>query len=503
VRRLVGIALLALALAVLLALGPGAAGGPTADDYRVRAIFDFARAVPGEDVKIAGAKAGRIESMDVTPEKKAALVLSFDRPGFTPFHADARCSLRPQSLIGETFVDCQPGSSRTPPLRRLPDGRPGAGQYLLPLERTSSPIDIDLVADTMRLPFRQRLAIIVNEFGTALAGRGRALNEAIHRANPALRDSDRVLGTLARQNHTLARLAGDSDAVIAPLAARRRSVSHFVESADATARATAERRAALSASIKRLPRLLRELRPALRDLGAVSEQSAPVLSELHAAAPGVNRLITQLAPFSRAAVPAFRTLGHAADVGRPALRASRPLVSDLHRFAGYARPLSATLDALARSLDETGAVERAMDFIFFQATAINGFDAISHYLRAGLLVNLCSSYAVEPQAGCNSNFTTTRSMRAEAAPADRRLSHTRAALRAALRGDRPAAPPPERSRGSAAAPRGELGRASPSVASQRRAGIERVRRNSRRPSPALDIGDPAQPALDYLLGNDG
>ncbi len=58
-------------------------------------------------------------------------------------------------------------------------------------------MDIDLIGNINRLPYRQRLAIIINEFGTALAGRGDDLNEAIHRANPALRETDKVLAILA------------------------------------------------------------------------------------------------------------------------------------------------------------------------------------------------------------------------------------------------------------------------------------------------------------------
>ena len=35
-----------------------------------------------------------------------------------------------------------------------------------------------------------------------------------------------------------------------------------------------------------------------------------------------------------------------------------------------------------------------MDYLFFQAAAVNGFDSFGHYLRAGLIVNQCSTYAV-------------------------------------------------------------------------------------------------------------
>ncbi len=74
---------------------------------------------------------------------------------------------------------------------------PGAGSYLLPVTRTSSPIDSDIVQDISTEPVRQSLAVIIDEFGTGLAARGSDLNAVIHRANPALGHTDKVLQILA------------------------------------------------------------------------------------------------------------------------------------------------------------------------------------------------------------------------------------------------------------------------------------------------------------------
>src|SRR4051812_39720252 len=258
-RRLLAIVLLAVGIPTVLALGLGAKtdGG---SGYQVRAIFDNAAyAVPGEEVRVAGQKVGQIDSLDVAYERKAAVTFSIDTAGFSPFHKDAHCTIRPQSLIGEKYVECTPGSSGQPLLDTVPDGQPGEGKHLLPLAQTSSPVDVDLINDIMRLPYRQRFAIVLNEFGTALAGRGNDLNEAIHRANPALRETDKVLAILAKQNSVLANLAVQSDAVIAPLAQRRKRISHFVVVANATGQATAERSADIERSFELLPRFLNEL----------------------------------------------------------------------------------------------------------------------------------------------------------------------------------------------------------------------------------------------------
>src|SRR4051812_2588127 len=222
-RRLAGATLLTLALAGAAVFGVGAAGSGGGSSYQVRAIFDdVASAVPGEDVKIAGAKVGKIGAMNVTPERKAAVVLDISDSGFTPFHQNAHCTIRPQSLIGEKYVECTPGSPSTPPLNKIKDGEPGAGQHLLPLSNTSAPVDLDLINNILRLPYRQRLSIILSDLGAGLAGRGQDLNALIHRANPALRQTDRVLKQLADENVTLKNLASESDRALAPLARDRR-----------------------------------------------------------------------------------------------------------------------------------------------------------------------------------------------------------------------------------------------------------------------------------------
>ena len=300
------------------------------DAYRVRAIFDNAGfVIPGEDVKVAGVKVGSISDVEVTPDFKAAVVLQIDDPAYQDFRADASCIVRPQSLIGERFVECDPtrtrgvGAEPAGPLRQIEDG-PGEGEYLLPVENTSKTVDLDLLNDIMREPERQRLSIILNELGVGLAGRGADLNAVIRRANPALKEVDEVLKLLARQNDELARLAVDSDTIMAPLARERAHVGSSIANMAAVAGATAERRVALEDDIQKLPAFLAELKPTMEQLGALADEMTPVFTDLGAVAPDINRFLLELGPFSQAAIPAFDTLGDAAVVGTPAIRTATP-----------------------------------------------------------------------------------------------------------------------------------------------------------------------------------
>jgi phospholipid/cholesterol/gamma-HCH transport system substrate-binding protein len=403
-RRLAGSLVLALALAavvvavVLFVLDDNSGG------YTVRALFDNAGyAAPGEQVRIAGAPVGTIVSESVTKQNLAALKLRITTPGFTPWHANATCAIRPQSLISERYVDCMPGTSAQPVLARIQRG-PGAGGHLLPVSRTSSPVDPDIVQDISTEPVREALSTILDELGTGLAARGADLNAVIRRADPGLAATNRVFSLLAGQDRTLAQLATDSERVLAPLAGARRSLAGFVTSANTTAVASATRSTQIAASIKALPPFLHQLKPLMSDLGSLARQGTPALSNLGQSAGALDREFTGLVPFASKAKTALNDLSNAAARSESNLVSSEPLAKSLNRLGGAAVPSSQSLATLTASLTQTGAISDLTAFLFNGAGATNGFDADGHYLRTDLLVGSCTGYARSAIGGCSARF---------------------------------------------------------------------------------------------------
>lgn len=405
-----GLLVAAIVIVIIVVLAGSSSGN--SGSYRVRAIFDSASfVVPGEDVKVAGVKVGTIESLDVTQDNKAVIVLRIDDPAFQDFKQDAFCTIRLQSLIGEKFIACQPTQPKgantqpAPSLRKITRG-PGKGEYLLPVTNTSAPVDIDLLSNIMRVPQRQRFAIIINELGVGLAGNGQQLNAVIRRADPALYQLDRVLAILATQNQTLARLAVESDAALAPAAAQSQAISDFIDKAGATASATAARGDAMEQSFAKLPAFLTQLDPTMRRLGEFAAAGTPVMRDLRAAAPSVNTLFEQLGPFTTAALPTFRTLGNLADAGRQALPAAEPVIRDIRAFADRAKPLAAVLAPALTRLQRENGIQRLLDVILETTGTANGFDSLGHFLRTFLTVPVqCLSYATTQQYPiCSATF---------------------------------------------------------------------------------------------------
>ena len=413
---------LAAAAAMLVAsAAPGGDDGP----YEVRAIFDNAAfLVAGEDVRIAGARVGEIVEVSVTHEDdiatleggptsipgKAVVVMRIEDPAFQDFRQDASCIARPQSLLGERYVECIPtrprsaGTEAPPALEEVPEGHPGEGQALLPLENNGKTVDLDLVQNISRRPYAERFRLIVNDLGAGLAARGDDLAEIIERANPALRETQEVLAMLARQNRALAEIARESDAVLAALAPQRESVTGFIAGANETAQAAAERRADLEATLQRLPDALRELRTTMTELDAFATQGTPVISDLGAAAPALTTASESLDSFSSAANRALTTLGEAAEGAGPQLAASDPVIVDLRDLAREARGGAKSLASLLGSLRQTNGIERILELVLNTTGSVNGYDQFGHYLRALLLVTNCVDYQTAPTTGCVANW---------------------------------------------------------------------------------------------------
>jgi phospholipid/cholesterol/gamma-HCH transport system substrate-binding protein len=484
-RRLIYICLfVAIVPWIVIGIVREASDDDTKDHYFVRAIFDNASTiVPGEDVKVAGVPVGVVSSMDVTDDNKAAIVLQINDDKFAPFKTDASCKIRLQGLIGERFVECEPGSAGASQLATIEHG-PGKGERLLSVDHNSAPVDLDLLNDILRLPYRQRFAILLSELGVGLAGRGGDLNEVIHRANPALKETDDVLAVLAQQNHVLARLARDSDTALAPLAREREHFASFIEEANKTGEATAERATDQRRTLQLLPETLRQLRLLMVDLESLTDQGTPLLTDVNASAPDLGRLIKAQGTLAEASNKAFPSLGDALEVGRPALIRSRPLIQDLSRLGTQIGPTAKNLDALTKSLDETGGVDRINDFLYYVTLSLNGYDSLGHYLRAAVVANNCSGGRQSGGGGCNSNFREAGSSSASAASAS--------AAKAAKSG----------SGGSVLATgtllQGLLGtKETQQQATERKQSLQRLRNRANTPSKGLVKGEPM---LDYLLG---
>ena len=401
-RPLLLLALLAFATSAIVA---HVAGADDSHNYRIELNNAFGLA-PGSNVKIAGVISGTVRSLDVNEEKKAVVEIEVSGP-LSQFHADAHCSSEPQSLIAEYFIDCQPGTAR----KLLPD------DALLNLSHTSETVQQDLLFNTLREPFRQRLTLILNEFGTGLAGNPQRLNAAIRHGVPALRKLRRAFTTISSERTTIRDLATNAEQIMSRLADRRQDVTSFVVHARRAADATAARRDDLARDLQLLPGFLAQLGPSMDRLRALSRASTPVLSDLYGAAGDLATLTRATPAFSAAAVPAVEALGETADAGKPVVAGAADEVRALRSSGRHLPRLAGNLAQLVRDLDDpkratevdsaaaklsgrpmpTGytGFEGLANLAYFLTNASNQFDQIGHLTQFSafqLLTNPCTLY---------------------------------------------------------------------------------------------------------------
>jgi ABC-type transporter Mla subunit MlaD len=376
--------------------------------------------VEGGDVKVGNVRAGQTTEFKVDApddERATALVrVEITEPGFDSFRTDAECRIRPQSLIGEYYVDCEPGSAP----EELADGdRVDVGN-------TSSVVPEDLLRNVMRRPYRERLRLILAELGTGLAGRPADLQEVLKRAHPGLRETSEVLEILGDQNRVIKDFITDSDTVIAELEAKKKDVARWVVEAGETAEITASRREALARQFELFPTFLDELKPTMASLEHLTDEQTPLLRDLQKAAPHLEKTFTELGPFAEASRPSFRSLAETARVGRRALDESQEEIAELRKLAADAPELAKPLRQFLESIDDrrraheydvrapqsdppapdkthcaddskcgfTG-MESLLNYVYWQTLAVNPFDELGHLLR----------FTVTEGAPCSHSFT--------------------------------------------------------------------------------------------------
>ena len=413
-----------IALMAIVASGAWGDGNGNDDgDYLVRAYFDNAGfVVNGEEVRIAGARVGSVQDVDVSrpgeavtedgseDPGKAVIVLKIDDGGFQDFLTDASCLIRPQSLLGEKYIDCEPtqerapGSEPPPPLEQIPDGDIGAGQYRLPLENNGKQVDLDLINNITRQPEQERFRLIINDLGAGLAARGEDLEEVIRRADPALRETDEVLSQLAAQNKQLAQLAVDSDTILTPLARERDHLAGFIRNATIAGEASAERRDDIVLGFQRFPAALDQIQQTMVQLRRFAEEATPVASDLRIAAPGFTGATEALQPFSKAGTGALLSLGRATEAAGPDLAASDDVIRALGKLGKKSTPGNKELDKVLTTFRKTNGIKYLMQFILNTSNVFNGFDQYGHYLRGQLQITNCVEYEIDFTTGCNAGW---------------------------------------------------------------------------------------------------
>ena len=318
--------------------------------------------------------------------------------------ARSRCSARSSSSAGRPSR-APPGTEPPPSLEQIADGEPGEGQCLLPIERNAKAVDLDLVNNIMREPYPDRFRLILNDLGAGLAARGDDLAEIVERANPALRQTNRVLAILAEPEQG----AGPARDATATTCSGRSPAER--EPASRASSTTRDRRPPGDRRARRRPRgrASRSSRASCASCARrwtssieFSTQSTPVVSDLGDAAPGLNTGDARArSPFADAGIPALKSLGDAADEVGPELVASEPGPHRPRRARRKSsRPTAQDCQAAEELPHDEGHRELLRCAHLLRGRPMNGFDSYGHFAARPAPGQQLRTTTTQPEPSC-------------------------------------------------------------------------------------------------------
>ena len=313
-----GVAVGALAIAAVV-VAIVLLGGNDAHTYRLR--FDNAgQLVKDDDVQVGGRRIGSIRKITLTDDNQAEVTIDVEEP-YAPLHLGTTATIRATSLSGvaNRYIALTPGPNSQPKL---------ADDGLLTADKTTSPVDLDQLFDTLDPATLKGLQNVIKGSATQYANRGAINNQAAKYFNPAISSARRLVNEVDRDQSAFESLIVDGAKLMTGLAARRDDIANLVSNSNQTAAAIGSENVALSDTLKLLPETLRKgnttfvnLRATLDDLDRLTDASLPATK--------------RLAPF-------FRKL-------RPLIAEAIPTIHDLRTLVTQNGPNNDLIDLLNKA----------------------------------------------------------------------------------------------------------------------------------------------------------
>jgi phospholipid/cholesterol/gamma-HCH transport system substrate-binding protein len=343
--------------------------------YRVQVGFPEATQLGLEaDVRVAGVSVGKLRKKELDPHGNRTLVdLEIDRK-FAPLRADTRAILRQKSLLGETYVELTPGSSKKtlPEGGRLPDGQ------------VKPTVELDEIFQALDPKTRAAFQRWQQDLAVGIKGRGRDFNDAIGTLPGFAHDGADTLQVLDEQQGAVTRLVKNTGVTFAALTQNEAQLRNLITSAGRVFDATASQQDNLAETIRIFPTFLDESKatlarlqrfstntdPLIQDLIPVAKDLKPTLRDVHALAPDLRSFFRNVDPLIRAARTGL-------PAGSEVLRGLKPTLAELTPFLQQINPILQYLE-LSQS--------QVSDFITNGATALADTTAspgggTGHYLR--------------------------------------------------------------------------------------------------------------------------
>ena len=342
-------------------------GGPTpfrAKSYELKVPFNEATQLAEQsDVRISGVNVGKVQSIDLAPNRKQALATVAIDDQYAPLPESTRAILRTKTLLGETYIELTPGSRHAP---ELGDGA------TLPEANVAESVQLDEIFRTFDARTRAAFQEWMQEAAVAINGQGQNLSYALGGLEPTFDEFDKLFRVLSTQQLAVSQLFRNGATTFSALRGREGQLADLIRSSNAVFQTTARRDRDIEALFRAFPTFLDESKlttarlktfalkadPLMRQLVPAAEQLSPTLVSLSKLAPESKAFFEGLGPVIKrapAGFAAFRKIF--ADEFPPLLRAIDPFVRNLNPLLVglklYKREVTSFFGNLAATLNGT------------------------------------------------------------------------------------------------------------------------------------------------------
>jgi phospholipid/cholesterol/gamma-HCH transport system substrate-binding protein len=305
----------------------------------------------GSEVRVRGQRVGQVHRVSFKDGPRIEVQL----PGGFDIYQDATARIRSRSLLGQKYVQIDPG---TPAAGEL-------GDAVLGRDRTTTVVDIVDLVDTFDDTTRRALHTALLETGTGVGGRGPDLNDLIAASPDLLADLNLTGRTLTAEETRLVAFLATAERLSGRFNGREAELEALIRQMGDTLLAVAtDEGQPLGDTVEKLPSTLDALTPALSDLGSAAAALGPAVGDLGPSAAALGAVTPDLRAALRESVPVLGKVPPVSQQATPALSAltttfddARPLAPALGRLfdsaaaqltvlAPYAPELNLLLDGL-------------------------------------------------------------------------------------------------------------------------------------------------------------
>ena len=330
--------------------------------------------VAGNQVLVAGQQIGKVDDVTLTDNGQAEVTISSDEP----LREGTTAVIRATSLSGiaNRYVSITPGPNNAPELK---------DDSTLSGDRTTSPVDLDQLFNTLRPRTRQALQDVIQGSAATYAGHAQGAQRTYRYFAPALGSAQRLFAELTRDSRAFTQFLDQGARALKLIGDRRNDLSALTENLNQALGAIARENNSLDRSLVALPPALRQADTTFVNVRAALDDLTPVINAFKPATKNLAPFLRKLRPVAERSVPVFSDLRLA--LNRPG--STNDLTDSLREAPRVERKAGKALPQAVRSLNASQPVfEFARPYMpdlvgflskFAEVTA--NYDASGHYAR--------------------------------------------------------------------------------------------------------------------------